>query len=640
MNIFKGYVRTKNKRAIDPYKGVSNLRTLEEVENLDEYAGVLSDDVVMIDIDDHKQAEKLYEIIEKENIICRVENTNHGKHFYFLNNGAECFKNCHTKVQTLCGLKVDVKTGKTNSISVLKLDGVKREVICQPFEEEQLAVAPNFLNILPVKKIGADDLELFNLEKGDGRNDALFRYCSVLLRNTELTKDEVVEVSRVINQYIFKEPLSEKEFKTVLRDERFIEFEKKDFTNSKGVLDLEKFSMYLIKNLNIIRIGAGIFSYIDNHYVRDLESIEHAMVELIPSIKKTARNEILEYIKVKLYDAVEPKKQASANLINFKNGILNLDTMELVPHNKDTIIINQIPHNYNPKAYDETMDRTLNKLTCYDSGLRTAICEMIGFTMYRRNELRKAFVLLGDRANGKSTLIKCIQNMLGENNYSSLDLKEVNERFKTASLFCKCANIGDDISDEFIPDISTFKKLVTGDKIAAEFKGKDPFEFEPYAKFIFSANTLPRVKDATGAVISRLILIPFNQVFSDKDPDYDPKIRDKLSTENAMEYLINISINALKEVLKNNKFTITKEMQLLLDSYNEMNNPLIGFLKDYQREDILNNTTNAIYEKYLSYCQSNGLSNMASMTLTKKICKLYNLKVTRTSHKYPNIYTV
>ena len=511
MNIFKGYVRTKNKRAIDPYKGVSNLRTLEEVENLEEYAGVLSDNIVMIDIDDHKQADKLYEIIEKENIICRVENTTHGKHFYFLNNGAECFKNCHTKVQTLCGLKVDVKTGKTNSISVLKLDGVKREVICQPFEEEQLATIPNFLNILPVKKIGADDLELFNLEKGDGRNDALFRYCSVLLRNTELTKDEVVEVSRIINQYIFKEPLSEKEFKTVLRDERFIEFEKKDFTNSKGVLDLEKFSMYLIKNLNIIRIGGGIFSYIGNHYVRDLESIEHSMVELIPSIKKTARNEVLEYIKVKLYDAVEPKKQASANLINFKNGILNLDTMELVPHNKDTIIINQIPHNYNPAAYDETMDKTLNKLTCYDLGLRTAILEMIGFTMYRRNELRKAFVLLGDRANGKSTLIKCIQNMLGENNYSSLDLKEVNERFKTASLFCKCANIGDDISDEFIPDISTFKKLVTGDKISAEFKGKDPFEFEPYAKFIFSANSLPRVKDSTGAVISRLILIPFNQ---------------------------------------------------------------------------------------------------------------------------------
>ena len=35
MNIFKGYVRTKNKRAIDPYKGVSNLKTLEEVENLE-----------------------------------------------------------------------------------------------------------------------------------------------------------------------------------------------------------------------------------------------------------------------------------------------------------------------------------------------------------------------------------------------------------------------------------------------------------------------------------------------------------------------------------------------------------------------------------------------------------------------------
>lgn len=63
-----------------------------------------------------------------------------------------------------------------------------------------------------------------------------------------------------------------------------------------------------------------------------------------------------------------------------------------------------------------------------------------------------------------------IKTLLGFENTSALDLKELGNRFKTAELFGKLANVGDDIGDEFIADASIFKKVVSGDRLNAERK--------------------------------------------------------------------------------------------------------------------------------------------------------------------------
>ena len=47
-----------------------------------------------------------------------------------------------------------------------------------------------------------------------------------------------------------------------------------------------------------------------------------------------------------------------------------------------------------------------------------------------------------DGSNGKSTFLAVIQSLLGEENIASLDLKELGDRFKTAEMVGKLANIG------------------------------------------------------------------------------------------------------------------------------------------------------------------------------------------------------
>ena len=125
MNCYKGYVPTKGKVPTIKFKNGAELLTLEQVKNEREYAGILADDAIVIDIDNAEQAEILMNIVEDLQLDCIVRQTTRGKHFLFRNCGVD---RCATGVKLACGLTADIKVGKHNSIQILKSDGEERFV--------------------------------------------------------------------------------------------------------------------------------------------------------------------------------------------------------------------------------------------------------------------------------------------------------------------------------------------------------------------------------------------------------------------------------------------------------------------------------------------------------------------------------
>jgi putative DNA primase/helicase len=216
--------------------------------------------------------------------------------------------------------------------------------------------------------------------------------------------------------------------------------------------------------------------------------------------------------------------------------------------------------------------------------------------------------------------------MVGDENCTALDLKELGDRFRTAELFGKLICAGDDIGDEFIANPAIFKKVVSGDPIVVERKGQDPFTLYNYSKPLFSANNIPRIKDKTGAVLDRLVIVPFNATFSKTDADYDPYIKYKLRSSEAMEYLIQLSLDGLKRVLDNNGFTICAKVQEEIDEYNEQNNPIVGFFKELDLEvDVVNQPTKDVYTRYKLYCNESGFNPMSAGEFTKWVKKELNM---------------
>ena len=609
--LYKGYIKAKGKAAIEPFKDRTKYRTYEEVKDLPGFAGVLADDTILIDIDDAEQSEILMNIVEDYQLDCRVYQTSRGRHFLFKNHS---ISRNRTHVPLAIGLTADIKLGSRSSYEVIKIDGEERFIEWDIEDDCTYQEIPKWL--FPVRAT----VDFLDMDAGDGRNQALFNYILTLTSN-DFTVDETREAIRILNKYVLKEPLPDEELEVVLRDEAF---QKPVFFNDKTFM-FDRFANYLKNNNYVIKINGQLHIYHDGIYVNGYKTIEAAMIQQIPNLRKTQRREVLDYMEL----IVDEKPAADARYIAFLNGVLDIVTGNLLPFSPDLVVTNQIPWNYVPDAYNELADKTLNKLACGDQIIRSLLEECIGYCFYRRNELGKAFILTGDKSNGKSTFLDCVKAILGEQNVSALDLKELGDRFSTSMMFGKLANIGDDIGDDFLQgsQVSIFKKVVTGNRIKAERKGQDPFEFNPYIKLLFSANDIPRMKDKTGAVLRRLVIIPFNARFSktlpngEPDPDYNPFIKYELVEQSSLEYLIRLGVEGLKRILENDEFSKSEKVQQQLDEYEEENNPIIAFIADCGVEMIENEPTADVYKRYQVFCAENSMQPMSKIVFSKQINK-------------------
>ena len=398
-----------------------------------------------------------------------------------------------------------------------------------------------------------------------------------VLNNKNLYKVEYGEY-KDFNEVLMAE--GKDKIKEIIKNIVPLPTDENNFFGEKGRFLFDIFSKYLKEKYNIIKIDNELYCYNNGIYEKD-SNLEKNMIDIIPNLKNNQRLEVLKY----LYIICEDKKRDTRGLIAFANGIFDVEQSKLLPFSSDIIITNRIPWNYNPAAQSELMENTLNKFACNDEDIRILIDEVIGYTFYSKNELGKSFIIIGDKANGKSTFLKIMMYLLGENNISALSLEDItNSRFRLYEVNGKLLNIGDDIGSSYIPESEVFRKVVTGDVIVAEKKGKDPIKFNCYAKFIFSANEIPKIKDPTGATARRIIIIPFKNSFTQANKDYDPYFLDKIKNPECMEYLIKVGIEGLKRVLKNKGFSETQETQQLLKEFNENNNPVIEYVDYLENE--------------------------------------------------------
>jgi putative DNA primase/helicase len=465
-------------------------------------------------------------------------------------------------------------------------------------------------------------MDFLSMEAGTGRNSGLFGYILVLQSQLGMSSDQCRGCIKIINDYVLPEPLDDSELDVILRDEAF---EKPIFFEGKKFLH-DAFANWMINQHHIKRINGQLHIYKDGIYTPGSRNFEHMMVKAYPQMKKAQRKEVLEYIEVMCPDN---SPVADAKLIAFKNGVYDITTDSLTDFSPDMIITNQIPWNYCPEAFSAVADTTLNKMACHDPEIRQLLNECIGYCFYRRNELSVSMFLTGEKANGKSTFLQMLQDVLGTQNTSNLGLDELEERFAPATMFGKLANIGDDISDEFLRGkaIAHFKKIVSGNMLKAENKGADLFFYKPFVKLIFSANQIPRMKDRTGAVLRRMVIIPFNATFSKNDPDYDPYIAWKLKDQEVMEYLCKIGIDGLKQILINRSFTQSTKVDQELKEYTEYNNPILLFLAETEKEEIINQETRLVHSMYEIFCQENGFQSMGLANFSKEITRQLNCLV-------------
>lgn len=605
ISLYKGYLKGNGKHAASKFKDGTKLLSYHTARKHDSFVGILDDNYIMVDIDDIDEAEMLLDIIEDKNIRCSVLETTNGMHFYF--KGYDITAN-KIKWFSNIGLLCDYKLGIKNTADPLKINGETRRWLRKSNEHDPL---PNWL--YPYNKKNPN---LTKMTEGDGRNDKLFTYI-LKLQSQGMAKNDIKETISIINNYILEEPVEQNELNIILRDEAFM----KESFYIKGAFQHEKFGDFLINEHHICKITNILHIYKDGVYSDKQEDIEEAMIKHIPALKRMQRQETLAYLQLK----AKHKNFASTKYVVVKNGVFNLETWQLEDFTPEIITRNKIPVAYILGAYYQVTDKTLNKIAVNDKTIRSILEEILGYILFRRNEFAATFILTGNGSNGKSSYLKIIRQLVGEENASSLDLNELDQRFKTAELFGKLANIGDDIGKGYIKESSVFKKLSTGETLNVERKGKDPIDFTNYAKLIFSANEMPRINDFTDGLGRRLQIVPFKAKFTPEDEDYDPFITDKLLSDESMQYILLLALKSLKRLLEEKKFTKSKAVEEELVKYQEENNPIISFVNN-ENIELERSVVGDVYLQYKVYCAENGFQSVSNINFSKQISQLFGYK--------------
>lgn len=595
----------ENKQPTHKWKNSSETKTSKEVKDFDNYAVVVPKGYIVLDFDTTDDAKTMLEIVDDLELKTRVYKTKRGYHFWFKAN--EPFKN-FVKARLACGLFSDCRSGTNGdkrAYVILKKDGKTRELI-RNYKLSDLDEVPTFLH--PVSA-PSDKFNFKDMGDGDGRNQELFNYI-VFLQGQRFKKDDIKETINIINDFIFTSSLPTYEIETLTRDDAFKPENEVIDTKSKKVSGFRhnEFGDELIKQFKILTVNDQLYIYNDGYYQQDDRIIERKMIDLYPAIKQAQRNEVLAYIRIETH-----KNIADINInpyiINLENTRLDVRNGQLLDFDSSKIEFDRIPVNYNRDTYNADVDKMLNNVFVDDSEIRALFEEMLGYTLIKHNRYRAGFMFVGGGRNGKSTILDMIKTFIGKRNYSTIGLDKLTDRFATAELEHKLANIGDDINNVPLKETGTIKKIFTGDSIMVERKGERPFELEPYAKMIFSANEIPRSYDKTEGFYSRLMFIPFDAKFSADDEDYDPNIEDKIGTPEAMSYLLNLALNGAQRLLKHGEFTKPARVINAMEEYKTDNSTVLSWIADSELnlEHILSEPAANLYDEFSTWCIDSGI---------------------------------
>lgn len=265
----------------------------------------------------------------------------------------------------------------------------------------------------------------------------------------------------------------------------------------------------------------------------------------------------------------------AGGLINFNNGVLDIKSKKFLCHSKDFGFQYVLPYDYDVDAKCPNFDAMMKRVTCDDSELEELLLEFAGYAICEREyKHHKAMILIGEGANGKSTFLDVIKELVGKGNFSAIGIKEMEMDTKRAMLEGKLVNISDEMPNMSMSDTDTFKKMMGGD-ITIKSVFEKPTTIRCTTKLMFAANEIPSTFDQSKGFKRRIILAPFNASFEGQN--VDRKIMDKIKKE--LPGVFNRVLAAFERLEARGDFIACKRSEKELLNYMEDNDVLGTFIK-------------------------------------------------------------
>jgi P4 family phage/plasmid primase-like protien len=289
----------------------------------------------------------------------------------------------------------------------------------------------------------------------------------------------------------------------------------------------------------------------------------------------TLAEQVIEYIRV---DSPVLWETPPSDVLNVRNGLLDIASRQLKPHQPTFLSPVQLPVKFDAAATCPNIEAFVSQV--FPADAQDLAWEIPAFIMRPDDSIQKAILAIGGGGNGKSTYLAMVTAFVGKQNTSSLSLHKLeSDRFAAARVLGKLANICADLPSEHLAGTSVFKAITGGDPITGEHKFKDSFDFKPFCRLVFSANSPPRSTDSSDGFFDRWVVIPFDRAFRGTGEEIPRAVLDaRLSTSAELSGLLNKALDALDRMAKQRGFTQAESTRQAWNEFHSTTDPLAGWL--------------------------------------------------------------
>jgi len=248
--------------------------------------------------------------------------------------------------------------------------------------------------------------------------------------------------------------------------------------------------------------------------------------------------------------------------------------------------------------------------------------------------------LIGNGSNGKNVFTGILTSLQGIKNVSNVPLKAMlDDKFALADLENKDVNIDTELSTGIILDISTLKRLTGKHPVRIQRKNKDAYDVLLHAKLFFSANKIPLILDDSDARFRREIYLSFPYQY-EKGRNPDPRLLEKLTTDEKLSAIFNILMIALRSIQRNDRIYLNqKTIQARREKHELLQDPISAFLKIAVAEDSIPSyyvTKDDFHNAYVKYCKFHSLPIQSKEEFGKILKQVHKVEEGRESKNGKN----
>lgn len=390
-----------------------------------------------------------------------------------------------------------------------------------------------------------------------------------------------------------------------------------------------------LRHKNVIRCGELYYQYEPQTGVWERKStmeIKDGIARFCNSIRddswtKAIREYVLEEISVRV-DIVK-EMDVEKKKICMKNGVLDLFTGKLEPFSPDFLFTCGLDYDYKPNMKTPTFNRFIRQVCCQKQERIDAICELMGYVLTCDICAEKIAFMKGDGQNGKSTLIRLMENLVGEKHTCSVTLKGLESDFSRVQLLNKKMMTISELSknDTKLLFEGVCKAIVSGDSIDANIKHGPVLTFVPHVKIVIASNhEISFANDSTYGAIRRIAVFPFEFPVSDEKKD----VNLGESLRNELPGIIEIARKGyVRFVNQGYHFSNKSESDEILKQILLQENPIKEFVKEKIRKCYENKVKNSeLRDAYSAWSQENGVVGVVPRAekIAKEIANSYNIE--------------